>query len=215
MAEIVTYGKERITLGTCQSLYNITIGKFITALESGKIKPDSLYPPSNYLEIKYGFRFRFPFPDEDHLPFGKFNEGFERHLPVTISASLYDKIIEPTAEDKAYSIGIEMQKQIERASDGKLILAVVVRDLATKESYRIEEDEHIRLLIGEMIKNHIWCEQNKDQKRFYRKVAARILQGYKTDNPAIIINNKKKAAEILKQGVPDCAKPKMKKRYGI
>lgn len=79
MAEIVTYKGQRTSLGTCENLYYATYQKYIAALNAGFLKyvPGNL-SPEQYALPDSGFRFRFPFPDEDHLSIGGEGNAFSR-----------------------------------------------------------------------------------------------------------------------------------------
>lgn len=72
MSEIVSYKGKPFTIGTCENLYYVSYQKFVSALSSGflgyligNLRPEEYALPDS------GFRFRFPFPDEDKIPFAR------------------------------------------------------------------------------------------------------------------------------------------------
>lgn len=66
-----------IKLGTCENLY-------YTTFQELKRRTNKGFPAQEYLEPKNGFRYRFPFPDEDHKNmFGKY-EDYNRGVLITI-----------------------------------------------------------------------------------------------------------------------------------
>lgn len=81
-----------VKLGTCESLYYVTYPKFLGALLAGLLsRCENNLAPDCYVKPDSGFLFRFPFPDEDHLPFGDIGAfGFRRTLPFTLDKSVLD-----------------------------------------------------------------------------------------------------------------------------
>ena len=69
MGEYIKYRHEIIKIGTCENLYYTSYPKYCTALESNRLsREDGNLSPELYAKPDSGFRFRFPFPDEDKLP---------------------------------------------------------------------------------------------------------------------------------------------------
>lgn len=68
---------KNIKLGTCEDLYYTTYQELQRRVKGG-------FPAQEYLDPKNGFRYRFPFPDEDHKnQFGKY-KGYNRGVLITI-----------------------------------------------------------------------------------------------------------------------------------
>lgn len=81
---------KNIKLGTCENLYYTTFQELKRRVNNG-------FPASEYLDPKNGFRYRFPFPDEDHKNlFGKYddyNRGVLFTFPKSVKIELgHDKI---------------------------------------------------------------------------------------------------------------------------
>jgi len=93
MGEYVNYKGNQVKIGTCEDLFYTSAVKFINCLpEMGKA--DNNITPRSYLNPKNGYRFRFPFPDEDKNQFGEvadFNRGMLLTAPRTDkNAELFD-----------------------------------------------------------------------------------------------------------------------------
>lgn len=74
MGEYAWYGHERIKIGTCEDLYYLRADQATKVVARGGEDTDVL----GYLDA---FRFRFPFPDEDNVAPGQF-ENPDRSLRV-------------------------------------------------------------------------------------------------------------------------------------
>jgi len=209
MGEYIKHRGTEVKIGTCESLYYVTYPKYIRALKDGLLSALDSNSPEIYAKPNSGFRFRFPFPDEDKLPFGDISGSFNRAIPVTIDRTVIPKD-QPSEgpQGRYYSIEIEQQKLVNRQSDGKLCLALVYRDPETKESFRIEDDADIKAVTRQIIKHHVVDEKNQEQKSFYREIASRILQGYRLENPA----QKQKTALTAPAKRANSPKPKRKGR---
>jgi len=81
MGEYVKFCGIETKIGTCEDLYYTSFPKLfqnryrLSGL-SGNLQP------LEYLDPKYRWRYRFPFPDEDSLEFGKIVEPFNRNIIV-------------------------------------------------------------------------------------------------------------------------------------
>ena len=182
MEGYVNYNGEKVNLGTYEYLHYISYEKFRLAFESGKLKPEAgSFSPEQYADITYGFMFRFPFPDEDKMNFGQINTPFNREIPITLSKDVFDKMQGGDHQAERCKMSIIFQKPVVRRSDGKHCLALVYRDWATNDLYRMEDDRSVQLLVKEIIKNHISKETDPSAKVFYRNLAARLLKGYRLD----------------------------------
>lgn len=173
MGEYVKYKGSEIKIGTCEDLYYVSYPKYQQAFKSGLLrKSQGSINPSEYMLPDSGFRFRFPFPDEDNLPLGEIleQEGFRRGLPVTI---------EPD-----YQVEITQQKLVHRESDGKLCLALICKDASDGNSYRVEDDADVKKVLTGIVRNHIVNESDPERRNFYRQIGARIMKGYRMKPPA-------------------------------
>jgi hypothetical protein len=176
MSEVVKYQGKRTTIGTCENIYYVDYKKYLCALNAGYLSfAEGNLKPREYLNPEYGFRFRFPFPDEDKLPFAVINDHFERGEPVTVDQSV---LPDPAYAGNSYTIYVTQQKLIQRQSDGELCLALVFRD-QSNELHRVEEDAEVKKILHQIIKHHVLDNPDQEQKLFYRKIAVRILKGYR------------------------------------
>jgi hypothetical protein len=78
MGEHIKYKGNSVKIGTCEDLYYARYGQIKEAVESGKAKfqPGNAQP-ERYLDPGCGWRYRFPFPDEDSVEIGCFRD-FDR-----------------------------------------------------------------------------------------------------------------------------------------
>jgi hypothetical protein len=66
MGEYVTYNGDCAKIGTCEELYYIRFDGLLALVTSGAVtRAVGNLEPADYLKPENGFRFRFPFPDED------------------------------------------------------------------------------------------------------------------------------------------------------
>lgn len=84
MAEMIGHIKHgTINIGCCENLYYTTYDQLVKELPYTQCRPGNLRP-EEYLNPKYPFRYRFPFPDENHEKlFGSY-EDFERGFLIAI-----------------------------------------------------------------------------------------------------------------------------------
>lgn len=75
MGEYIMVDGEETKLGTCEDLYYVRYADLVEAVKSGRTAMVSgNLSPRQYLDPQYGFRFRFPFPDEDGKDIGEYEE---------------------------------------------------------------------------------------------------------------------------------------------
>jgi len=180
MGEFIRYRGTEIKLGTCEDLYYATYPKYIAALEAQVLfRSEWNGSPEEYAKPDAGFRFRFPFPDEDHLSLGSIEYDFSRGVRIELDISVCEPPENCDIKEGCFEMEITQQKLVFRESDKKLCLALVWRDPKTRHSFRVEEDTDIKNILQQIIKHHIQNENDLNQKIFYRKIAARILKGYR------------------------------------
>lgn len=177
MAEIINYKGRSVHIGTCENLYYVSYQKYIAALSGGFLKGLSGNGmPMDYVKVRNGFRFRFPFPDEDQLKFGEIIEPFYRGIPIIVSSSLINEDSKPGNEN--VQIEIIQQMPLHKESDGEIYLALVFRDPRNGKPHSIRGDEGARRIVADLIRNHIINESDIAKKKFYKTIAVRILKGY-------------------------------------
>lgn len=78
MGEYIKLNGQSVKLGTCEDLYYATYDQVQNAVNSGAAErqPGNL-PPPDYLAAAHGWRYRFPFPDEDNVAIGT-HRNFDR-----------------------------------------------------------------------------------------------------------------------------------------
>ncbi len=181
MGEYVNYKGNEIKVGTMDNLYYVTYEKYSRALAAGQLsKLDGSSAPAEYARPDSGFCFRFPFPDEDKLALGDIGRfDHNRGLPVKISPGIYNG----ANEGDYKTVEIVQQKLVHREQDGKLILALLLRDPADGCKVRIEDDIFIGKFCREIIRNHVLNEKDAAKKALYRKTASIISKGYRYSLP--------------------------------
>lgn len=87
MGEYITLDGQDFKLGTCEDLYYIRHADLTAAVKAGRTsyRPGNAQP-AGYLEP--GWRFRFPFPDEDGKAPGTY-EDFDRGLLIGVPVDYY------------------------------------------------------------------------------------------------------------------------------
>lgn len=195
------YKGNEIKIGTCESLYYTSYQKYEQVLKEGHLSAlPGNSPPDEYAKPDSGYRFRFPFPDEDKLSFGDIGKfRHDRGVPVKM---------EPTKETanneewkviagKQLQLEIIQQKLVHREADGKLCLALVIRNPESGDSFRIEEDPAIRKIIKDILRNHVLKSTNAEEQSFYRKIAFRIRDGFRLEVSAK--NTRQQSPGMLRQ----------------
>lgn len=109
MGEYIVYKGQLTKIGTCEDLYYARYEGLKRAIESGFCDhAEGNLHPDQYLLPDNGFRYRFPFPDEDDLDFKDYcNRDFNRSLEIpldeTIAPDLF-RIVQATVEWLHYSV---------------------------------------------------------------------------------------------------------------
>jgi len=86
MGEYVDYRGESCKVGTCENLYYVTFESMGEIALSGLAMTGNA-EPHEYLNEAYGWRYRFPFPDEDNDGVFKYKQAFARYWPVPVPDS--------------------------------------------------------------------------------------------------------------------------------
>jgi hypothetical protein len=204
MGEYVKYKGTSIKLGTCEDLYYANYPKYIKALKAGLlVKEIGNDKPENYAKPCNGYRFRFPFPDEDEIPLGNIgDDNFHRGLLITIERGelfpkeefpvlsatyeiksrtqpgLVRKLLQANPNNVMRTVDLEVvqQKLIQRA--GFLRLALVYRCPYSGEQWRLEDKTDAEFITAQITERYINTTEDEQAKDFWRKVNERISQGY-------------------------------------
>ena len=107
MGEYVKLNDQIIKLGTCEDLYYARRDQIKDNLPLMS-KVDGNDEPVGYLDPKNGYRYRFPFPDEDEQKLGTY-EKFDRGLLVGVPYDIlegveHDRIIQGVSCHGAYNV---------------------------------------------------------------------------------------------------------------
>lgn len=181
MAEHVKYRGRAVNIGTRDNLYYTTYQQFTSAFSAGYLSPaEYSLTPSAYLQPDSGFRFRFPFPDEDHLSIGQHTDH-DRGVSIAAPASLFDneKVSTP---NHATVVELIQQKLIHRQSDGTLCLAIVCRLPGSWKSFRVQDDQDLQRILHATARQYILNAPTPAARAFYRSLCVRILKGYRLEN---------------------------------
>lgn len=74
MGEYIKFQGEHVKIGTCEDLYYVTYDQLLDMVQNGAEQAPHNLPPADYLSN--GFRYRFPFPNDD-------GEDFDKGVVVT------------------------------------------------------------------------------------------------------------------------------------
>jgi hypothetical protein len=81
MGEYVKLDGQSVKLGTCENLYYCTFDALCAHVDRMEQQSGNL-APRDYLKARYGFRYRFPFPDEDSLYIGTHHNHDRGYLVI-------------------------------------------------------------------------------------------------------------------------------------
>lgn len=183
MGEYVKYRGEEVKIGTMENLFYVSFNKYMAALNKGALKrcPNN-DDPQNYVLPDSDNRFRFPFPDEDKLPFGQIIQPYDRGITIKVDSRTIPTVSKFSLLQGSpfYEVDVVQQRLVHRQSDNRLCLALVLREKGIG-LFRIEDDAAIKDFIAEIIRNNISTAKNLEDKKFLRKISARILKGYQLD----------------------------------
>lgn len=205
MAEYIKYRGNEIKIGDGENLYYTSHQKYNRALNKGLLSglPGQV-APEHYLRNSTVVRFRFPFPDEDKLPFGSIGSfPFDRGVQIKVNSqgnSRWEEQLKLLAGN-GNTLEITQQKLAFQYDTGKFLLALVVRNPNSQNCFRIEDEYLIDRLNEDIMRNHIVRETDPKRKKFYRQLSARILNGYRQDiKVPHVIYRSKRTGNYLSRG---------------
>ena len=160
MGEYAMFQGEQIKMGTCEQMY------YLRADQAHLVKPleGNVDPIKDAGEI----RFRFPFPDEDHVPPGEFND-YDRTVVLDVADA------DHLAKCPNARIGVHSQ----RCLDGLRML--VCRCTVCHDLWRLPTAEEARPYVRAcFLKAADALGRGDDaESAFYATVAERIVDGYR------------------------------------
>ena len=188
---------EDVKLGTCENLYYIT---FETAKRLLPIcrQLEGNFPPEEYLNPAHGWRYRFPFPNEDNIEIYNGND-FERAAIITAPEGFDIEDHDPiyhhcTAKGGyGYQVNVKLECPAKNNANKARPVAITQQKQVDGELWTVAEcgwcgscvrlpREDAMLLVNQIRK------ENPDPKngnyKFWQTIADRIEAGYKT--PVVI-----------------------------
>ena len=186
MDAYVQYDGEKVKIGTKERLYYVSYNKFVTAVWFGKLSAaENSLPPFQYRAADSGFIFRFPFPDEDHLEFGKIGRNsFDRTLPLYLEGASLPTGLLQRLQHKSWHhpegrIRLDVIGQTRIYLPGRqTCLALVLSDPEDGETWVEDKSSHVRFLLQLIEQNHYWEEGTMNGAWFWQTVSDRIRIGY-------------------------------------
>lgn len=200
MGEYIKVNGNSQKLGTCENLYYSTYQGLLFAVQSNRVEQDGSGNgnPLNYLRSDSGYRFRFPFPDEDGMDIGTYG-NFDRGLLVELRRDILNgstfcdgweecqvtlqsktqkgirhvfNVPNPNNTNPIIRIEIVQQKHV----NNKLLLCI--RCPYSGGIARIEEESEIVDLVRAI--NETYCTDSVSSEFFifWQNVCARIFEGY-------------------------------------
>jgi hypothetical protein len=189
-----------IKLGTCENLYYTSCRKYEESYNLGLFSGlEGSGSPDDYFNPKHGFRYRFPFPDEDKTEMGS-HENYDRgelfiidrdELPEDFktdwpkvtgrmkatfgSLDVYAEAENPNNTAKEIKFEIVQQKF---SSIDPSILCIIFRCPYTGDKFRVEEIADIMQVCAAISQRYL--RHPKEAKfAYYDEFLRRIYEGYK------------------------------------
>lgn len=199
MGEYAKFKGELVKIGTCEEMY------YLRADQAHLIQkvPNSIDPVQCAPQI----RFRFPFPDEDQLTPGQFEDPF-RTLGLhglAVPAGVEHEMMQWTSVRRGYLVllpcpeseagrknelrftksafGGEVRICQQRLVDGKLVLVCECGGCGAKYHLPTLEDAAPILSALEALAESDDFGKDEARAKYHREVAARIVGGYTQPNP--------------------------------
>ena len=203
MGEYINYQGREIKLGTCEDLYYTRLDQLKEARFSMS-KMEGNLDVLEYLNPKNGFRYRFPFPDEDEIPIGAFTD-FEKGLVIQLQPEDFslaefdhhDKWHSNSPKGGGYNVNVSMpcpqskefseckhspidwrivEIRQQKQIDGEIwtVIACPYCGALSRLPY-----EDAQKLIHSIEAGYVNIKTNETSKVYYQEVCNRIRNGYK------------------------------------
>ncbi len=174
-------------------LFNISLPKYQQAFYKGELEHYTGLSPLDYFDTMYRFNFRFPFPDEENLPFGKIKGHENRYLPVLMERGevfrdvRFDQGVKfingrkkyfdnPNNGGEKIKLWITAQRLILK-NDGKFVVGLVLVCPYCKCAYVVDTVQEIFYIARQIQENHFEKLPLARQKIFWQKVTVAIKYG--------------------------------------
>lgn len=206
MGEYIKHNGQEIKLGTCEDLYYARLDQLEQAVAVGILeKIGGNLEPSEYLDPKNGWRYRFPFPEEDRIQIGDFEE-YDKGLVIQLQPEDYG-IIEGMEHSEiwhscnvkhAYNVNIahpcSQSPEFETTKHSPMtwrIVAITQQKQVDGEVWtiidcpycigkaRIDREDALKLVHSIEVGYINQHNQTENNKAYYTEVCKRILDGYK------------------------------------
>lgn len=206
MGEYVKIKGQQVKLGTCENLYYTRFNQLKEAVSTMEFCEGN-DQPTEYLKESNGFRYRFPFPEEDNLGIGEYKDHEKGLLFLADETFSFDvshskKCVSTCVQGGAYNINhyiacpnskewvqtcsarngfpylLKQQKQV----NGQLW--IVCECGYCGQAFRLDEDgarQICRFFVKELNfrKNSPYYSESRN--KYYMEVIRRIMAGYKTN----------------------------------
>ncbi len=206
MGEYVKYQGQEIKLGTCEDLYYARLGQLEAAVAVGVLEGlDGNLNPTEYLDPKNGWRYRFPFPEEDDIDMGDFKD-YNKGLVIQLQPEDYGIIEGMEHNDTwhschvnhAYNVNVahpcpqspDFSKVAKHSPIDWRIVEITQQKQINGEVWtiidcpycigkaRIDKEDALKLVHSIEV-GYINCRDATDSnKEYYQKVIDRIMAGY-------------------------------------
>ena len=198
MGEYAKYSGRQIKIGTCENMY------YLRADQAAHVQKDANSLDPNDRDVQQAIRFRFPFPDEDNVEPGDFDNPFRglavpgaeppegvEHTSIQFKADAGYLVSLPCPESGDMPEGLRVHRNgfsgsvkiVQQKWVGDLL--ALVCECACGAKWRMETLGEAQPIIDALRKESQKGLSHYDATaHFYRTVADRIEAGYRTEVPA-------------------------------
>jgi hypothetical protein len=204
MGEYINWQGDSFKIGTCEDLYYVTFDDLLNMIKAGATKASGT--PRDYVRDG-GFRFRFPFPDEDQEDIGrKGDKSFDRGLVVVSPPEIVGEMehsdlwvhLPIKGGDFGYQVNAKVHcPQAKDADSGQFsqggttynIIQIVQQKAVDNNLWVVVRCPYCGTMIrlepewGRKLADYI-CKHYSDD--FHKEVALRIYEGYNRDVKAAL-----------------------------
>ena len=204
MGEHVSHNGESVKIGTCEELFYLRFDQAEGFLRQCERQPGNL-PPMEYLNPAHGWKYRFPFPDEDNTDPGCFQD-YNKSLCVSVDPDFMNGVEHDTLQHECntkqggYRVNVSIPCPATLAGNDdpatpkhsqlpdRFPMEIIQQKQMTNGqlwlvcrcgwcgvTFRLSADEGMRIV--EIIKEG-YPDLNNAHHLYWRKVAQRIEAGY-------------------------------------